>query len=173
MVADLLIALLLVQARGCAAAGGPCADRTETADVAAYVSAYETARAAFRDGGPEPLLAPVLATAARLQAADRGTHGPLEIASHVLQAAAAAAQSEHDVLALYLDHALAQERARLTAGLSGAPSITAHEAAGELYLQLYRYDAAEQAFLTARSLLGDTPRIAAGLAAIAEQRRRP
>jgi hypothetical protein len=45
--------------------------------------------------------------------------------------------------------------------------ITAHEAAGDLWLQVYRYDDARRAYMKAAERIGVTPRITLGLARLA------
>ena len=55
---------------------------------------------------------------------------------------------------------------------AGAPGITAHEAAGELWLRVRRYADAKRAYEHARSVVGSTPLIEAGLARAEEALRR-
>ena len=64
----------------------------------------------------------------------------------MLQAAVAAAQSERESLSLFIEQAMQLEATRLSARLAGAPIITAHEAAGELWLQVHRYEDARRAY---------------------------
>jgi hypothetical protein len=67
-------------------------------------------------------------------------------------------------MSLLLDQALQLESIRLSAGLSGAPIITAHEAAGDLWLQVHRYEDARRAYQRAAERVGATPRVTLGLA---------
>jgi hypothetical protein len=90
--------------------------------------------------------------------------GPAEIARLVLLAAAAAAQSERDEMAVYLTHAVEMESLQRAAGQPGAPGLSALEAAGDLWLQVYRYDEARAAYERAAREIGMTPRVKAGLA---------
>jgi hypothetical protein len=82
----------------------------------------------------------------------------------VLRAAIAAAQSERDVLGLLLGQAIDLEAQRRAVGLGGAPVITAAEAAGDLWLQVHRYDDARMAYARAAQSTGTTPRVRLGLA---------
>ena len=54
-------------------------------------------------------------------------------------------------------------------GDSNAWGITAHEAAGDLWLQVHRFEAAAAAYTAAAALIGNTPRITLGLARVAVQ----
>ena len=144
---------------------GPCrADVCTTAEIeAVYVSGWDAAQDASRVGGSAESLAPVSEAIAMLDRMARGAHGPAEIARYVLAAAADAAQDERDEMALFLNHAVTLERAQLDARQPGAPSITAHEAAGDLWLRVYRYEDAKLAYERAKAVIGSTPRIEAGL----------
>lgn len=89
---------------------------------------------------------------------------PAAIARFVLLAAAAASQSEREEMALFLAEALRIEGLQLMARQPGAPVVTAHEIAGDLWLRVHRYDQARQAYLDAFKMLGPTLRTALGLA---------
>jgi hypothetical protein len=132
---------------------------------ATYLRGWIAARDAYRSGGSPESLRPVLQAIAMLEAA--GKSGPPQIAALVLQAAAAAAQSERDELALMIDYAVQLEDRNLTAKLPALPMVSAHEAAGDLWLQVYRYDDARRAYARAGQRLGMTPRITLGLARLA------
>jgi hypothetical protein len=134
-----------------------------------YLRGLTAARAAYATGGDPASLAPVQAAIAAV--GERAALGELaEIVGLVLRAASAAAQSERDEMSVMLAQALQVERGRGARGLGGAPLVSAHEMAGELWLQVHRYDEAAAAFRTARAYAGDTPRIAIGLArALARQ----
>jgi hypothetical protein len=128
-----------------------------------YLRGLQAAREASAKGGDEASLAPVRRAVADLEA--RGeAGGPAEIASLVLRAAAAAAQSEREEMAVVLAQALQVERGRGARGADGAPVLSAHQMAGELWLQVHRYDEAAAAFLVARGVAGDSPRVTVGLA---------
>ena len=92
----------------------------------------------------------------------------------MLRAAVAAAQSERDEMSVLLAQALQVERGRGARGLGGAPLIAAHEMAGELWLQVHRFDEAAAAYRVARGYAADSPRVTAGLArALARQNQVP
>jgi len=126
------------------------------------------ARDAYRYGGSPESLAPVGAAIAEL-----ARHAPMspsaEIARVMLLAASAAAQSERDEMALLLDHALQLERQERAAGRSGAPMVTAHEVAGDLWLQVHRFEDARQAYARAEREVGRTRRITLGVARTASR----
>lgn len=131
-----------------------------------YLRGWIAAREAYRAGGSPESLRPVLQAIAMLENSG-GKSGPAQIAALVLQAAAAAAQSERDELALMIDYAVQLEDRSLTAKLPGLPMVTAHEAAGDLWLQVHRYDDARHAYMRAAERVGMTPRITLGLARLA------
>ena len=128
-----------------------------------YLRGLQAAREASAKGGSEESLMPLRRAVADLDAMGEAG-GPTEIASLVLRAAAAAAQSEREEMAVVLAQALQVERARGARGADGAPVLSAHQMAGELWLQVHRYDEAAAAFLVARGVAGDSPRGAVGLA---------
>lgn len=146
-----------------AAAQSGCA---EAMLPALYLRGWTAARDAYAVGGSPESLRSVLQSIATLQET-LGKSGPPQIAALVLRAAAAAAQSERDELALMIDYAVQLEDRILTAKLPGLPMITAHEAAGDLWLQVHRYDEARRAYARAAERVGITPRITLGLARVA------
>ena len=129
-----------------------------------YARGLVDAQAAFREGAPPEALAPVREAIASLEAIAKGRPGTAAIARMVLQAAAAAAQSERDETRLYLDSALQMEALQRAAGQPGAPLVSAAEVAGDLWLQVHRYDDARRAYREAAGHRGFTARILAGLA---------
>ena len=129
----------------------------------AYLRGLSAAKAAYGRGGDEASLAPVRAAIAL--AGERAALGEVaEIVGFVLRAAVAAAQSERDEMSVMLAQALQVERSRGARGLGGAPLVSAHEMAGELWLQVHRYDEAAAAYRVARAYAGDSPRTTLGLA---------
>jgi len=137
-----------------------CAD---TAVPYWYLQGLIAAREAYRAGGSPESLAPVKAAIEQL--AMRAAEMPsAEIARVVLLAASSAAQSERDEMGLLLVHALDLEQKQRSAGLPGAPMVTAHEVAGDLWLQVHRFDDARQAYMTALEHVGPTKRVMLGLA---------
>lgn len=159
--------LEMAAARGCA-----------EAEVAAlYVRGLVAARAAFLEGGSSESLAAVRqaiaalerrapSTAAGRAGAGVGTAG---IARLLLHAAAAAAQSERDEMRLYLESAVQLESLHRAAGETGAPIVSAAETAGDLWLQVHRYEEARRAYQDAAARVGTNLRILAGLARSARQ----
>ncbi len=136
---------------------------------AMYIRGLIDAREAFREGGPPDALVPVREAIASLQAIARGRPSAAEIARLTLQAAAAAAQSERDEMSLYLETALEMESLQRMAGLPGAPLVSAAEVAGDLWLQVHRYDDAHRAYTEAAARAGSTLRILSGLARAARR----
>jgi hypothetical protein len=134
-----------------------------------YVRGLIAARDAFREGGASNALAPVRDSIAALAAISGSRPGTAEIARLVLQAAAAAAQSERDEMRLYLESALHMESLQRAAGQGGAPIIAAADVAGDLWLQVHRYDDARRAYTDAAERVGATPRVLSGLARTARR----
>ena len=129
-----------------------------------YLAGLGAARDAYRSGGDARSLAPVReAEEALARHIGRGSV-PAQIAQAVLMAAAAAAQSERDDLGVFLEHARRLESEQLIAGRPGAPFVTAHEVAGDLWLQVHRFDTARMAYLAASDVIAATPRVTLGLA---------
>jgi hypothetical protein len=131
---------------------------------AVYVRGLIYAYEASRQGGSPDSLMPVRQAIAWLELVANGRPGSAEIARLVLQAAAAAAQSERDEMRLYLDAAIRMETLQHAAGLPGAPIIPAAEVAGDLWLQVHRYDEARRAYDEAPGRAGSSLRILAGRA---------
>ena len=146
-----VIAIMLAQ-------DAPC---SQASTQATYARGWNAAREAYKAGGSPDSLKDVDAAIAMLNGCGE------KIESYVLQAAEAAAQSERESLALFIEQAVQLESERLTAGLPPAPIITAHEAAGELWLQVHRYDEARRAYVRAAERIGTTPLIARGLERVA------
>jgi len=134
-----------------------------------YLRGLIAAREAFREGGAPGALAPVREAITELGALSKGQPGEAEIARLVLQAAAAAAQSERDEMRLYIESAMQMEVVQRAAGQRGAPLVSAAEVAGDLWLQVYRYDDARTAYTVAAERVGFTPRILSGLARAARR----
>lgn len=136
-----------------------------SAEVAAfYVRGLLDAREAFRQGGSPESLVQVQDAIGALDAIAQSRPGPAAIARLVLHAAAAAAQSERDEMRLYLESAIRMETLQRAASQPGAPVVTATEMAGDLWLQVHRYEEARQAYADAARQAGSTPRVLAGLA---------
>ena len=143
----------------------PSVEGCELTLVAAlYLAGLSAALEAYKQGGSQESLAPVRDAIVALEKISGQRPGVAEIARLVLIAAAAAAQSERDEMTAFLTHALAMESLQFAAGEPGAPILTANEVAGELWLQVHRFEDARAAFERAAAEVGTTPRITAGLA---------
>jgi hypothetical protein len=127
-----------------------------------YVRGLADAREAGRQGGSPESLAPVTQAIAWLGIVSAGRSGPAEIARLTLQAAAAAAQSERDEMRLYLESAIRMETVQRAAGMPGAPLVSAAEIAGDLWLQVHRYEDASRAYEDAAERFGSSFRTQAG-----------
>jgi hypothetical protein len=136
-----------------------------------YARGLMAAHEAFRQGGSFESLAPVRQAIAGLDAISKGRPGAAAIARLVLQAASAAAQSESDEMRLYLESAIQMESLQRAAGQPGPPLVSAAETAGELWLQLHRYDDARRGFAEARAQMGGTARVLAGIGRAAQRLR--
>lgn len=130
---------------------------------ALYARGLAEARAAYAVGGSPESLTILRSTIGALQALTPRSR-QVDIAVNVLQAAAAAAQSERDEMALYLDQAVQIETIQLAAGEPGAPLVSAHEAAGDLWLRVYRFEDARRSYRLAIERVGPTARARLGLA---------
>lgn len=137
---------------------------TDVQVAAVYVRGLLVARDAEREGGSPESLMPVRQAIAWLELVAKGRPGPAEIARLMLQAAAAAAQSEREEMRLYIDTAIRMETLQRAAGLPGAPLVAAAEAAGDLWLQVHRYDDARRAYDEAAERFGWSLRTLAGTA---------
>lgn len=149
------------------AASRGCADAEAGA---LYLRGLIDARDAFRKGAPPESLVSVHTAVASLERLGQGRPGPAEVARLMLRAAAAAAQTERDEMALYLAHAERMDGLLRATGLPAAPVLSAAEISGELWLQVHRYDDAHAAFTRAESQVGRTPRVVAGLARASARR---
>lgn len=140
----------------------------ETAVAYWYVHGLIAAREAYRFGGSPESLEPVQLAMAEL-ASRAGAVPAAEIARVVLQAASSAAQSEREEMGLLLEYALTLEGKARSAGLPGAPIVSADEVAGDLWLQVHRFDDARRAYVTAAGQVGSTRRVTLGLARTASR----
>jgi hypothetical protein len=150
--------------------GSPALLRDDTAQACAqgdvavlYLRGLVAARDAFGFGGSPESLALVRATITTLEARTPRSR-QADIVVNVLRAAAAAAQSEREEMALFLAQAIQIEMLQFAAREPGAPLVTAHEVAGDLWLRVFRYADARQAYLKALSEVGPTPRVLLGIA---------
>jgi hypothetical protein len=187
MIMTVLLLLMLGQDSGCAGVAaakaqadafdlGAAVDRLDRASTAGCASArgqavflrgWIAARDAYRVGGSPESLTNVKAAIAALHASGDS------VAAFILQAAEAAAQSERESLSLFIEQAVQLESVRLGAHLPPAHIITAHEAAGDLWLQVHRYDDARRAYRRAAERVGATRRVTLGLARAAARLKDP
>jgi hypothetical protein len=149
-----------------AAAAGGCAE----AEVPGhYLRGLLAARAAHTQFGSRESLVPVRDAIAMIDARGGTTPGLPQVARVVLQAAIAAAQSERPEMALLLEHAVRLEGVQLDARQPALPVVTAHEAAGDLWLLVRDYENARRAYRRAEERIGTTPRVTLGLARAADR----
>lgn len=128
-----------------------------------YLRGLIAARDAYRYGGSPESLEPVTVAIGQLAMYSQES-AAAEIARVVLLAAASAAQSEREEMGLLLEHAIALERQQRSLGQAGAPVIAASEIAGDLWLQVHRFEDARRAYLDAATRIGSTRRVTLGLA---------
>ena len=145
-----------------AARGGAGCDEAE--GIVEYLEGLLGVRAAVKTGGAPDSLRDVRSAANALSRRAEGGRRRWEVASLALRAAAAAAQYERDEMAVYLAEALRIEGLLLDAVQPGPPLIAAHELAGDLWLQVDRYETAREAYVRAAERVGRTSRVRLGLA---------
>jgi hypothetical protein len=142
----------------------PRANATTSGSRRGTLKGLTAAREAYRDGGSAQSLAPVREAIEALARYGADRPGPAQTARLVLLGAASAAQSERDEMAIFLDEALRQESIQVAARQPGLPVVTAHEAAGDLWLQVHRFEESRRAYQDASELFGSRPRTMLGLA---------
>jgi hypothetical protein len=124
-------------------------------------------------GGTDESLRDVRSAVNALSRRSEGGQRRWEAASLAMRAVAAASQYEREEMALYLAEATRIEGLLLAASQPAVPLITAHELAGDLWLQVHRYDEARRAYATAAERVGRTPRVRLGLARVAVRLNEP
>jgi hypothetical protein len=135
-----------------------------------YLRGLVAARAANAQFGSEESLRPAREAASVLER--RSKADLLARAAHsVVRAAIAAAQHERAEMSFFIDEMLRLESVQLEAGLPGLPGVTAHEAAGDFWLQQHAWNEATRAFDVAAQRIGRTPFVLLGLARAAAGRR--
>jgi len=82
----------------------------------------------------------------------------------VLRAALPAAQHERAEMGLFIEEMLRMESLQLEAQQPPLPVLSAHEAAGQFWLQLHLYEEARRAFERAAQRVGQTPHVMLGAA---------
>lgn len=134
--------------------------------VEAYLEGLLAAEQAWREGGSPSSLEPVRTRMRELSGFARAGSSVAELATMVLAAEAAAAQNEMAEMVILFEQAAALELQQRLAGADELPVVSVHEAAGECWLRLFRYDEAARAFARVRTE-DRNPRVIAG-----EQRAR-
>jgi hypothetical protein len=147
-----------------ARAAGSC---DEAAGTVEYLEGLVGAPEAVKQGGTVDSLRDVRSAVNALSRRAEGGDRRWEVASFALRAVAAASQYERDEMAIYLAEATRIEALLLAASQPAPPLITAHELAGDLWLQVHRYDDARRAYALAAERLGRTLRVRLGLARVA------
>jgi hypothetical protein len=135
----------------------------DTAVAYWYVQGLLAAREAYRFGGSPESLEPVKHAIVELESR-AGQVPAAEIATVVLQAASSAAQSEREEMGLLLEYAIGLEAKARAAGRNGAPLVSAYEVAGDLWLQVHRFEDARRAYVIAAERVGSTRRATLGMA---------
>lgn len=144
-------------------------DCDEAAGAAEYLEGLIGATAAIEHGGTVDSLRDVRSAIHALSRRSERGDRRWEAASIALRAVAAASQQERGEMAVYLAEAIRIEGLLLAARLPGAPLITVHELAADLWLQVHQFADARAAYQRAASVVGDTPRILLGLARTADR----
>jgi hypothetical protein len=168
--ADRVNAFDLAGALEAARAAGDCDAAAGTVE---YLEALVAAPEAVKQGGAVDSLRDVRSAVNALSRRGEGGDRRWEVASLALRAVAAASQYERDEMAVYLAEATRIEGLLLAASQAGAPFITAHELAGDLWLQVHRFEDARRAYALAAGRVGRTPRVRLGLARVATRLGEP
>ena len=145
---------------GCAAAQAPLI----------YIRGLLAARAADAQFGSAAALQPLQQAITDLEpfAASDPVARAMQM---VLLAGMPAAQHERAVMALFIEEMLKMESLQLEAMQPALPVLSAHEVAGQFWLQLHLYEEAHRAFETAGKRIGQTPHVLIGAARAAAGRR--
>jgi hypothetical protein len=138
-----------------------------------YLEALLSAPEAVKQGGTTDSLRDIRSAVNALSRRSESGNRRWEVASLALRAVAAASQYERDEMAVYLAEATRIEGLLLAASQPGVPFITAHELAGDLWLQVHRFDDARRAYALAAERIGRTPRVRLGLARVALRLEEP
>lgn len=139
-------------------------DCDEAAGAVEYVEGLLGAAEAVKQGGTMDSLREVRSAVNALSRRAETAGRRWEAASLAMRAVAAASQYERPEMTVFLAEATRIEALLVTAGLTGAPFISAHELAGDLWMQLHGYAEARVAYLGAARVVGRTGRVRLGLA---------
>jgi hypothetical protein len=148
-------------------------DCDEAAGAVEYLEGLVAAPEAVKQGGTMESLRDVRSAVNALSRRGEGGNRRWDVASLALRAVAAASQYERDEMAVYLAEATRIEALLLAASQPAAPFITAHELAGDLWLQVHRFDDARKAYALAAERVGRTLRVRLGLARVATRLQEP
>ena len=148
-------------------------DCDEARGAAEYLEGVLGAAEAMEHGGTDDSLREVRSAINALSRRAEKGNRRWEAASIALRAVAAASQQERAEVEVYLAEAMRIEKLLLSAKLPGAPFVSVHELAGDLWLQLHQFADARAAYQRAASIVGQTPRIRFGLARAAERLGEP
>ncbi|HVG71577.1 MAG TPA: hypothetical protein VM819_11735 [Vicinamibacterales bacterium] len=138
---------------GCAAARSPLI----------YLRGLLAARAANEQFGSAASVAPVKQAITELEK-DAAAYPAVRAMQTVLRAALPAAQHERAEMGLFIEEMLRMESIQLEAQQPPLPVLSAHEAAGQFWLQLHLYEEARRAFERAAQRIGPTPHVMLGAA---------
>ena len=158
---------------GALAAARAAGDCGEAAGTVEYLEGLLGAAEAVKQGGTVDSLRDVRSAVNALSRRAETGERRWEVASFALRAVAAAAQYERDEMAIYLAEATRIEALLFAALQPGAPLITAHELAGDLWLQVHRFEDARVAYALAAERVGRTARVLLGLARVAHRLQEP
>ena len=135
-----------------------------------YVRGLLAARAADAQFGSAASLQPLKQAITDLQ--PFAARDPVARAMQaVLRAGMPAAQHERAEMTLFIDEMLRMESLQLEARQPALPILSAHEVAGQFWLQLHLYDEARRAFELAAQRIGQTPHVLSGAARAAAGRK--
>ena len=154
---------------GALAAARAAGDCDAAAGTVEYLEGLLGAREAVQHGGTVDSLRDVRSAANALSRRAEAGNRRWEAASLAMRAVAAASQDERGEMSIYLAEAVRIEGLLLTAGELAVPIVTAHELAGDLWLQVDRFADARAAYERAAERVGRTPRVRLGLARAAKR----
>lgn len=146
------------------------ADCPSAQAAAIYLRGLVVARAADAQFGSAAALQPLKQAITELQ--PLAAVDPVARAMQtVLRAGMPAAQHERAEMSLFIEEMLRMESLQLEARQPGLPVLSAHEVAGQFWLQLHLYEEARRAFELAGQRIGQTPHVMLGAARAASGRR--
>jgi len=144
-------------------------DCDEAAGAVEYLEGLLGAAEAVTRGGTVDSLRDVRSAVNALSKRAEGGDRRWEAASLAMRAVAAASQYERGEMTIYLAEAARIEALLVAAGLPGAPFVSVHELAGDLWMQLHAYGEARAAYVRAADVVGRKGRVRLGLARAASR----